>query len=115
MKRIAMGLIVVLAFLTVSFAAPPDSTYSGEIMDSQCVLMGGHTTMQQKGESAKDCTIRCVGLGGRYVLFDAAKKTSYELDDQKKAQNFAGAKVTVTGSLDTSGKRIKVTLIKPAT
>ena len=115
MKRIAMGFIAMLAFCTVSFATPPDNTFSGEIMDSQCAILGGeHAKMQAKGENAKDCTIRCVRIGGKYVLFDAAKKMRYQLDDQKKAEMFAGAKVTVTGSFDTATKTVHVSSIKPA-
>jgi hypothetical protein len=37
----------------------------------------------------------------------------YQLDDQKKAQGFAGAKVKVTGTYDTSSKTIHVANIQP--
>jgi hypothetical protein len=110
----ALSLVTTLTFLSLSYAAPADVSYNGEIMDSQCALLGGHSKMMAKGESAKDCTIRCVGIGGKYVLFDAAKKTRYQLDDQKKAEMFAGAKVTVSGSFDPATKTIKVDTIKPA-
>ena len=113
MKRIIAGFIPMLALAAAGLAAPTDSTFTGEIMDSQCALLGGHAKMEKKGESAKDCTIRCVGIGGKYVLFDAAKKTRLQLDDQKKAEMFAGAKVTVTGTLDATTKTVKVATIKP--
>jgi hypothetical protein len=109
-----VSLVATLMFLSLSYAAPADVSYTGEIMDSQCALLGGHAKMMTKGESAKDCSMRCVGIGGKYVLFDAAKKTRYQLDDQKKAEMFAGAKVTVTGSFDPATKTIKVDTIKPA-
>ena len=48
----------------------------------------------------KMCTENCVKMGGKYVLFDAASKTIYELDDQSKLEQFAGQKVTVTGRLE---------------
>jgi hypothetical protein len=114
MKRLAIGLAAALVFLTVSFAAPKDESFNGEIMDSQCALLKGHEKMVQKGESAKDCSIRCVALGGKYVLFDRAKNMRYQLDDQKKAQMFTGAKVTVMGTYDTATKTIHATDIKPA-
>jgi len=113
MKRTLMTLVAILAFLSVSFAAP-GGTFSGEIMDSQCALLGGHDKMIQKGESPKECTVRCVSLGGKYALFDPAKKMGYQLDDQKKAALFAGAKVTVTGTYDEATKTIHVVTIKPA-
>lgn len=110
MKRLAICAGCLVASLSI-FAQGPQS-YKGEIMDSQCAALGGHSIMEQKGESPKDCTNRCVGMGGRYTLFDAATKTAYQLDDPKKAAAFAGAKVTVTGTLNAATKTIKVASIK---
>ena len=56
--------------------------------------------------------IRCVGMGGRYTLYDPATKTAYQLDDAKKAATFAGAKVSVTGTLNATTKTIHVASIK---
>jgi hypothetical protein len=114
MKRLGMGLAAALVFLAVSVIAQNDQSFTGEIMDSQCALLAGHSKMMAKGESAKDCTNRCVGIGGMYVLFDSSKKMRYQLDDQKKAEAFAGASVTVTGSFDSATKTIHVASIKPA-
>ena len=100
------------ALLTVSLAAQKAQTFTGEIMDQQCALLGGHTAMMNQGESAKDCANRCVGIGGKYVLFDSSNKTIYQLDDQKKAQPFAGAKVKITGTYETSSKTIHVANIQ---
>jgi hypothetical protein len=110
MKRLAICAGCLVASLSI-FAQAPQS-YKGEIMDSQCAALGGHSIMEQKGESPKDCTNRCVGMGGRYTLFDPATKTAYQLDDPKKAAAFAGAKVTVTGTLNAATKTIKVASIK---
>jgi hypothetical protein len=110
MKRIAIGAGCLLASLSIFAQAP--QTYKGEILDSQCAALGGHQIMAQKGESEKDCTNRCVNMGGRYTLLDPATKTAYQLDDAKKAAAFAGAKVTVTGTLNASTKTIKVASIK---
>ena len=110
MKRLAICAGCLVASLSI-FAQAPQS-YKGEIMDSQCAALGGHSIMEQKGESPKDCTNRCVGMGGRYTLFDPATKTAYQLDDAKKAAAFAGAKVTVTGTLNAATKTIKVASIK---
>jgi hypothetical protein len=112
MKKFIVSLIVSSSLLTVSLAAQKAQTYTGEIMDQQCALLGGHTAMMNQGESAKDCANRCVSIGGKYVLFDAANKMVYQLDDQKKAQGFAGAKVKVTGTFDTSSKTIHVANIQ---
>jgi hypothetical protein len=112
MKKFIVSLILSSSLLTVSLAAQKAQTYTGEIMDEQCALLGGHTAMMNQGESAKDCANRCASIGGKYVLFDSANKMVYQLDDQKKAQAFAGAKVKVTGTYDTSSKTIHVANIQ---
>ena len=83
MKNIVIGAGCLLASISI-FAQGPQ-TYKGEIIDSQCASLGGHQVMEQKGESSKDCTSRCVNMGGHYTLFDATTKTAYQLDDQKKS------------------------------
>jgi hypothetical protein len=110
MKRLAICAGCLLASLSI-FAQSPQ-TYKGEIIDSQCAALGGHQVMAKQGESEKDCTNRCVSMGGRYTLYDPATKTAYQLDDAKKAATFAGAKVTVTGTLNSTTKTIKVASIK---
>jgi hypothetical protein len=112
MIRFIASALLATALLTAALAAQKAQTYSGEIMDQQCALLGGHAAMMNPGESAKDCSSRCVSIGGKYVLFDGANKMVYQLDDQKKAQPFAGAKVKITGSYDTASKTIHVTNIQ---
>ena len=112
MKKFIVSLILSSSLLTVSLAAQKAQTYTGEIMDQQCALLGGHTAMMNQGESAKDCANRCASIGGKYVLFDGANKMVYQLDDQKKAQGFAGVKVKVTGTYDTPSKTIHVANIQ---
>lgn len=114
MKKLGFIVVMLMIAAPVSFGKKADKTYTGEIMDSQCAALGGHMIMMQKDESAKDCTLRCVKIGGKFTLFDAATKTAYQLDDQKKAEQFAGAKVKVTGTLNSATKTIKVTDIKAA-
>jgi type 1 fimbria pilin len=116
MKKLAIASSAATFFLAaglaLSLSAQKAATFKGEVMDSPCALLGGHDKMAQKGESAKDCTLRCVKAGGKFSLFDAANKTWYQLDDQKKAEPFAGKKVTVTGTADAATKTIKVATIK---
>jgi len=110
MKNLAICAGCLLASLSVFGQAP--QTFKGEIIDSQCAALGGHQIMAKPGESEKDCTNRCVNMGGKYTLFDPATKTAYQLDDQKKPATFAGAKVTVTGTLNPTTKTIHVASIK---
>ena len=111
MKSTALALAGTLLMAGLSLAAPNDQTYTGEITDSACATMGSHAGM---GKPAKDCALARVHRGAKFVLFNAAAKTIYQLDDQKKPEQFAGAKVVVTGTLDDSTKAIHVTGIKSA-
>src|SRR5215813_516006 len=123
MKKLVMT-IAACTLLTPGLALAKDQTFAGEIMDSQCAKNASHEMMLKKeGMGDKDpndpmvkamCTKNCVKMGGKYVLFDAASKTVYELDDQTKPEQFAGQKVKVTGTLDKAAKTIHVTGITPA-
>jgi len=118
MKKLAIvssaALMCLAVGLAVNLSAQRSATFTGEIVDSPCAILGAHEKMALKGENDKDCTIRCVKIGGKYALLDAANKTWYQLDDQKKAEAFAGAKVTITGTADAATKTIKVATIKAA-
>jgi hypothetical protein len=46
------------------------------------------------------------------VLYNAATKTTYDLDDQTKPKEFSGEKVRVTGTMDAATKTIHVADIK---
>jgi hypothetical protein len=115
MRNFVLALIAsasLLSALSSINAAQKTQTFTGEIMDQQCALLGGHSAMMNQGESAKDCANRCVSIGGKYVLYDGGTKIVYQLDDQKKAQPFAGTKVKITGNYDTSSKTIHVATIQ---
>jgi hypothetical protein len=89
-------------------------TFSGEIMDSLCAKDGSHDKMMDEmksmGRDKNTCAIKCSQLGAKYVLYDADKKTTYGLDDQSKAETFAGQKVRVQGTL--AKNKIKVANIE---
>ena len=108
------ALFCLVGGLTGALSAQKAATFTGVVMDSPCALLGGHDKMALKGENDKDCTLRCVKAGGKFALMDAANKTWYTLDDQKKAEAFAGAKVVVTGTADTATKTLKIATIKAA-
>ena len=114
MRKLALSLAAVAVLSTLSLAAPKSQTFTGEIMDSQSANMGSHDMMMQKEgiKTAKECTAGCIKMGGKYVLFDAASKTVYQLDDQTKPEKFAGEKVKVKGTLDKDTNTIHVTGIQ---
>src|SRR5215471_16390145 len=124
MRKIAIVAAASVMLFGAGFALAKDQTFTGEVMDSQCAKNGSHEMMLKKeGMGDKDpndpmvkkmCTQNCVKMGGKYVLFDPASKTIYELDEQTKAEQFAGQNVKVTGTIDKANKTIHVTDIKPA-
>lgn len=54
-----------------------------------------------------------VKSGDKLVLLDTISKTSYQLDDQEKAQDFVNKNVKVTGVLDPSTGTIHVHDVHP--
>ncbi len=114
MKKLALSLGALLIVASLSIAAPKGKTFTGEIMDSQCAGMGSHSPawyQMTKTDNPKDCTLACVKMGGKFVLYDAANKATYELDDQDRAKQFAGQKVKVTGTYDKATKTIHISTI----
>ncbi len=124
MKKLALSFLAILVLAGLSFAggklplkgSKGARTFTGEIMDSPCAAMGTHDKMikEEKAKDAKECTISCVKMGGKYVLYNAARRTTYQLDDQEKPKEFAGQKVKVTGTYDSKTKTIRVQNIEAA-
>lgn len=112
MKKFGAAATLMLMLSSFSYAA--DKSFKGEIMDSACAKMGSHDMMMKKegAKNAKECTIGCVKMGSKYVLFNSANKKVYQLDDQTKPEQFAGDKVVVKGTLDKKTNTIHVTDIQ---
>lgn len=111
--------VAVILLATCSFAKDSKDatiTLHGAIEDSQCAYnvhsdARSHEWMTKRNvQGASDdesCTHHCVkDMGGSYVLL--TKKDVYKLDDQVKAEQFAGKKVKVSGSLDESNHTIHI-------
>ena len=118
MKKITSSLSAILLLAGLSAVLPESAnaaTFKGEIMDSPCAAMGSHDkgfTMTNT-KTAKDCTLACVSMmNGKFTLYDAATKTTYELNDQDKAKEFAGQKGTIEGTLDSTTKILTVAKIE---
>lgn len=114
MKRILVAVFAISSLLLAGASfAQSEHTYKGEIMDSACAKSGSHAAMQKDHPGTnKECTLACVKMGAKFVLYDAATKTTYQLSDQKKPEEFAGDKVEVSGTLDKATKTIKVNNIE---
>jgi len=114
MKKFGLGLVAVFVLSTLALAAPKETTFKGEIMDSACAKAGSHDGMMKQAglKTAKDCTEACVKGGNKYVLFNKSSKKVYQLDNQTQPAQFAGQTVTVKGTLASSGDTIHVSSIK---
>ena len=119
MARLAslFAAVVVFSFYLFAKDKPKDTvSLRGSIMDSQCAFnvhsnARSHEWMTTRGvQGATDeesCTQHCVkDMGGSYVL--VVKKDVYKLDDQVKAEQFAGKKVKINGTLDAGAHTLHI-------
>ena len=109
MRRLTWLSFAFLVMAGLNLASPKAAgpkTFVGDISDSMC----GLKHMMSGGDKA--CTEECVKGGAKYVLADQTHKKVYQLSDQSKAKDFAGAKVKVTGIL--KGHMIEVSSIDAA-
>jgi Protein of unknown function (DUF5818) len=93
MKKLGLLCSAFLMLAGLSLAAAKQQTFTGAISDSMC---GAQHMMEG---SAKDCTLKCVDSGSKFILVDSKGKI-YQLSDQKSPRAFAGANVKVTGTLN---------------
>lgn len=105
MRKAGLLCSAVLMVAGLALASPKQQTFAGTISDSMC----GASHMMQG--SAKDCTLKCVKDGSKFVLVDPKGKV-FQLSDQKAPRAFAGANVKVTGAL--TGDTIAVKSITAA-
>ncbi len=102
-----------------------EKTFRGEIADSQCALNVHSLTQSHKEmiemkpelKTDADCARFCVKeRGGRFML--QTKDKVYKLDAQVLAEQWAGQKVKVVGTLDPKTNTIaveKIEALAPAT
>jgi len=89
--RFAAVMAATLFATTMTMAA--DGTWTGYIADSKCGAKAAH-------EGARECTIKCVKEGAKYVFVNDADKKVYVIDAQDKVADHAGHHVTVKGTVD---------------
>jgi hypothetical protein len=78
-----------------------------------CLAATPRAMMQQPSETqAKTFTGTVTKNGEYFVLSDPSGKTSYMLDDARKASQFEGKKVKVTGTVDMAKNTIHVETIE---
>ncbi len=105
MKHLA-ALLLMTGTLLAGAASP--QTFTGVITDSMC---GKDHAMMKVAPDSK-CVVECVKHGSKYALYDGKK--SYVLSDQKSAEQFAGQKVRISGTLYEKTGILKVDSISAA-
>lgn len=80
-----------------------EGTIGGVISDSMCGK--DHMKMGDMGKDAEVCSQKCVEAGAKYVLV-ADSGEVYQLSDQKRAKEFAGKPVKISGHIDETSKAI---------
>ena len=98
-------------FLAALAAGQGKQSFTGVITDSMCAT-ANHAQMRM-GPTDPECVIACVRAHDAvYVLYTG--KEAFDLSDQRLPEQFAGKKVTVTGTVDAKTKTIKVESITAA-
>lgn len=113
------AILIGLAMWAAQGRGAAEKTFRGEIADSQCAL-NVHSLSQSHKEmiamkpeikTEAECARYCVKeRGGRYVL--QSKDKVYKLDAQVLAEEWAGQKVKVVGTLDPKANMITVEKIE---
>ena len=97
--------------VTALAAAPGKQTFTGTITDSVC-SKAVHSQMRM-GPTDAECTLACISShDADYVLYDG--KNVYVLSQHQTLEQFAGKKVTITGTLDAKASTIQVESIAAA-
>jgi len=102
--RFAMTLAIAFFAAALTIAAA-DASWTGYIADSKCGT-------QAANDNARECTLKCVKAGAKYVFVNDADKRVYAIDDQAKVAEHAGHHVTVKGAVD--GDTLKLSSIEMA-
>ena len=113
------SILTLLATWAAQGRGADEKTFRGEIADSQCAL-NVHSLSQSHKEmiamkpeikKEADCARYCVKeRGGRFML--QTKDKVYKLDAQVLAEEWAGQKVKVVGTLDPKTNTITVEKIE---
>lgn len=89
MKRLLTLLVLTLTVTALCFAG----SVTGYVTDMKCAKAG------KAGEAHAGCAKGCIGGGEAAVVVTSDGKI-YEVADQAKIKDHAGAKVTVTGKVE---------------
>jgi len=108
-------LICLSVFTIVQFAGAQTATFKGEITDEHLNCIQTPVKAVAGITKKQGCVLYWAHFSkppSKFVLYDAATKTAYQLDDQNWVQPYVGETVQVTGTLNAATKTIHVTGVK---
>jgi len=116
-KALVLCSLLTLGLAAMAFgqgSAPASPSTQDPSMQSPSTQSPSQASPTASGSSASESSFTgsIAKSGGKYVLH--AAEGDFKLDDQGQAQSFEGKDVKVTGTLDASGRTIKVKSIEPA-
>ena len=110
-----LGCLVVLTLIVVPYAAAQATTFKGEITDEHLNCIQNPVKAVPGITKKEGCVLYWAHFAkppSKYVLYDAATKTTYQLDDQTWVQPYVGETVQITGTLNAANKTIHITGVK---
>jgi hypothetical protein len=110
---IALGVLFGLPLNIAQFtsAQAQGTKFTGEITDEKLNCVQSPIKAVPGITRKEACVLywtRYANPPSKYVLYDAATKTAYQLDKQDVVQPFVGERVEVTGTLNSATKMITV-------
>jgi len=112
LRKASFASILLLLF-GVAIIPTPTRIFWGEIMDSLCAQVGSHETASRSLKTSRECTLGCVEASAKFVLYNSRVHRTFQLDDQQKPRQYAGARVMILGVYDQNTNTIHVTSIQP--
>jgi hypothetical protein len=113
---IAAAFFLMFLFLIGQSVVAQSTTFKGEIADEHLNCIQTPMKVPDDMKDKLSCVLyyaHFVKPASRYVFYDPATKTTYQLDDQDQVQPYVGTKtVQITGTLDAATKTIHVKEIK---
>jgi len=119
MKKIQFALSTMALAVTLCFASQPTLAQSSSSSSPDATAQ--QQPMQPDNQNAVSAPSEKTTFNGtitksgnKLILTAADSKTTYQLDDQRKAKDFLNKSVKVTGVLDASTGTIRVSAIDPS-
>lgn len=105
--KIRFAAVMAATLFAAALAMAAGGTWTGYISDSDCGAKGA-------SNNARECTIKCVKEGAKYVFVNDADKKVYVVDAQDKVAEHAGHHVTVKGTVEGGTLKLESIEMAPA-